>query len=97
MNMMYICAGQGQCGKPCSPECHYTSNFFHSRLYHEQVKPKAPISFILDKYGDWWEVNFDWDKNLPDAYRKKPEELISYTYDQVVQGEIAKRLGGSKT
>lgn len=95
--MMYICAGQGQCKKPCSPECHYTSNFFYSRLYHEQVKPKAPVSFILDKYGDWWEVNFDWDKNLPDAYRKKPEELISYTYDQVVQGEIAKRLGGSKT
>ena len=51
---------------------------------------------LLDKYGDWWEVNFDWDKNLPETLRKKPEELISYTYDQIIQGEIAKRLGEKK-
>lgn len=33
-------------------------------------------------------MNWDWDKNLPDAFRKKPEKIISKTYTDISQEEV---------
>lgn len=97
MSTYYICSRGKQCGcKSCNPNCYYTNNFFSSRLWVEQLKPTKPIPFIRDKHGNWWEVNFDWDKNLPESLRSKPEELISYSYDQIVQGEVYMKVKGAK-
>lgn len=90
--VFYICSRQGQCLKPCNENCLYTSDFFKSKLYHEQAKPSLPIDFLKDKRGDWWEVNWDWDNNLPKAHRSDPEELIHVPYDYLVQIEASRKL-----
>ena len=64
--MLYICARNNQCVKPCSNECYYTSDFFKSKLYHDEVKPKE-ITFVKDLLGDFWEINPDFDHNLPET------------------------------
>lgn len=83
--MVYICARNNQCAKPCCNECYYTSDFFKSKLCHDKIKPKDPITFIKDLRGDFWEINPDWDKNLPESLRATPLTLIHRSYDQIVQ------------
>lgn len=82
--MFYICARNNQCAKPCSNGCYYTTAFLKSKLYHDEVKPKE-ITFVKDLRGDFWEINHDFDHNLPVTMIATPLTLIHRSYDQIVQ------------
>lgn len=82
--MVYICARNNQCAKPCCNECYYTSDFFKSKLCHDEIKPKE-ITFVKDLRGDFWEINPDFDHNLPEPMIATPLTLIHKSYDQLVQ------------
>lgn len=78
---VYICARGGQCKRICNEYCLYTHDFFKSKLFHTAIKPVEPIKFIMDKKGEWYEIDFNWDKNLPEKLRATPERYCQHTYD----------------
>lgn len=82
--LLYNCARNNQCTKPCSNECYYTTVFLKSKLYHDEVKPKE-ITFVKDLRGDFWEINPDFNHNLPEQLRATPLTLIHRSYDQIVK------------
>ena len=82
--LLYICARNNQCTKPCSSECYYTTVFPKSKLYQDEIKPKE-ITFVKDLRGDFWEINPDFDHNLPEPMIATPVTLIHRSYDQIVQ------------
>ena len=84
--LLCICARNNQCTKPCSNECYYTTVFPKSKLYlyHDEIKPKE-ITFVKDLRGDFWEINPDFDHNLPETMIATPVTLIHRSYDQIVQ------------
>lgn len=86
----YICQRNGQCKHPCNENCLYTSQWKKSKLFHSDVKPEK-VKLIEDTDGNWWEVDMNWDKNLPVANRKKPEHIIDVPYEYITQIEL-KRL-----
>jgi hypothetical protein len=49
-----------------------------------EVKPDN-VDLIEDVNGNWWEIDWSWDKNLPDTMRKKPEHIIHVKYDYIAQ------------
>ena len=89
--LFYICQRNGQCVRPCNENCLYTSNFFKSKLYHDSVKRVDCIPFIADKNGNYWEVDTNWDKNLPKEQRKVPEEMVGYYYQTLHKWEMEKK------
>lgn len=91
----YICQRNGQCKKPCSENCLYTSEWKKSRLFHADVKPES-VELIQDVNGRWWEVDRNWDKNLPKSMRKKPERIINIPYEYITQIELRRLMTRSK-
>ena len=75
--MLYICARNNQCAKPCGNECYYTTDFLKSKLYHDEVKPKE-ITFVKDLRGDFWEIN-------PSLIAIPLTLLIHKSYDQLAK------------
>ena len=84
--MFYICARNNQCAEPCSNECYYTTVFLNSKLYHDENKPKE-ITFVKD-LGDFWEINPDFDHNIPISLIATPLTLIHKSYDQILKDEM---------
>lgn len=82
--MLYICARNNQCAKQCSNGCYYTTAFLKSKLYHDEVKPKE-ITFVKDLRGDFWEINPNFDHNLPVTMIATPLTLIHKSYDQLAK------------
>lgn len=82
--LLYICARNNQCAKPCANECYYTTDFLKSKLYHDEIKPKE-ITFVKDLRGDFWEINPDFDHNLPELLRATSLTLIHKSYDQLAK------------
>lgn len=91
----YICQRNNQCPKPCNEHCLYTHEFKKSRLFHNDVKPEV-VDLIKDKEGDWWEVDWDWDKNLPESLRAVPQEIIHVPYEYIGQIEITRMMFRNK-
>lgn len=87
----YICQRNNQCKKKCNENCLYTSNFQKSKLYHAGIKPVS-IKLIRDKRGDYWEVNENWDHNLPVADRAFPEEIIDVPYQYISEIELRRLM-----
>ncbi len=83
--MLYICDRNNQCKHQCYNYCYYTTCFQKSKLYNNKIKPKDLIIFVKDKRGDFWEINQDWDKNLPESLRATPLTLIYRSYDQLAK------------
>lgn len=94
--LFYICARNNQCARPCNEGCLYTGSFFKSKLYNQGLKPSKPISFIKAKDGSWWQVDFDWKYNLPESQRSSPEEIISYSYEQLESYEFQNAIRRAK-
>lgn len=91
----YICQRNGQCKKQCCEDCLYTSEWKKSRLFHTDVKPES-VELIQDVNGRWWEVDRNWDKNLPKSMRKKPERIINIPYEYITQIELRRLMLRSK-
>lgn len=87
----YICQRNNQCKKKCNDNCLYTSNFQKSKLYHAGIKPVS-IKLIKDKRGDYWEVDENWDHNLPVADRAFPEEIIDIPYQYISEIELRRLM-----
>lgn len=87
----YICQRNNQCKKKCNDNCLYTSNFQKSKLYHAGIKPVS-IKLIKDKRGDYWEVDENWDYNLPVAERAFPEKIIDIPYQYIAQIELRRLM-----
>lgn len=87
----YICQRNGQCKKPCNENCLYTNDFKKSKLFNMTVKPDN-VDLIKDVNGNWWEIDWSWDNNLPDSMRKKPEEIIHVKYDYIAQIYISRLM-----
>ena len=87
----YICQRNNQCKKKCNDNCLYTSNFQKSKLYHTGIKPVS-IKLIKDKRGDYWEVDENWDHNLPVADRAFPEEIIEIPYQYISEIELRRLM-----
>ena len=87
----YICQRNNQCKKKCNDNCLYTSNFEKSKLYHAGIKPVS-IKLIKDKRGDYWEVDENWDHNLPVAERAFPEKIIDIPYQYISEIELRRLM-----
>lgn len=87
----YICQRNNQCKKKCNDNCLYTSNFEKSKLYHAGIKPVS-VKLIKDKRGDYWEVDENWDHNLPVADRAFPEKIIDIPYQYIAQIELRRKI-----
>ena len=87
----YICQRNNQCKKKCNDNCLYTSNFQKSKLYHAGIKPVS-IKLIKDKRGDYWEVDENWDHNLPIADRAFPEKIIDIPYQYISEIELRRLM-----
>lgn len=87
----YICQRNNQCKKKCNDNCLYTSNFEKSKLYHAGIKPVS-VKLIKDKRGDYWEVDENWDHNLPVADRAFPEKIIDVSYQYIAQIELRRLM-----
>ena len=87
----YICQRNNQCKKKCNDNCLYTSNFQKSKLYHAGIKPVS-VKLIKDKRGDYWEVDENWDHNLPVAERAFPEEIIDIPYQYISEIELRRLM-----
>ena len=87
----YICQRNNQCKKKCNDNCLYTSNFQKSKLYHAGIKPVS-IKLIKDKRGDYWEVDENWDHNLPVAERAFPEKIIDIPYQYISEIELRRLM-----
>ena len=87
----YICQRNNQCKKKCNDNCLYTSNFQKSKLYHAGIKPVS-VKLIKDKRGDYWEVDENWDHNLPVADRAFPEEIIDIPYQYISEIELRRLM-----
>ena len=87
----YICQRNNQCKKKCNDNCLYTSNFEKSKLYHAGIKPVS-VKLIKDKRGNYWEVDENWDHNLPVADRAFPEEIIDIPYQYIAQIELRRLM-----
>lgn len=87
----YICQRNNQCKKPCHEDCLYTHDFKKSKLFYMDVKPEK-VKLIQDKQNNWYEVDFNWDKNLPVAYRKQPKKIIEVPYEYIAQIEVRRLL-----
>lgn len=87
----YICQRNNQCKKPCNENCLYTRDFKKSKFFYMDVKPEK-VTLIQDKQDNWYEVDFNWDKNLPVTYRKQPEKIIEVPYEYIAQIEIRRLL-----
>lgn len=87
----YICQRNNQCKKKCNKNCLYTSNFQKSKLYHAGIKPVS-IKLIKDKRGDYWEVDENWDYNLPVVDRAFPEEIIEIPYQYISEIELRRLM-----
>ena len=87
----YICQRNNQCKKKCNKNCLYTSNFQKSKLYHAGIKPVS-VKLIKDKRGDYWEVNENWDHNLPVVDRAFPEEIIEIPYQYISEIELRRLM-----
>ena len=83
--MIYICERKNWCERPCYDECYYTTCFMRSKLFNNKIKPKDSITFIKDKNGNFWEMDPNWDHNLPESMRATPLILIHRTYDQLAK------------
>lgn len=87
----YICQRNNQCKKKCNDNCLYTSDFQKSKLYNAGIKPVS-VKLIKDKNGDYWEVNENWDHNLPVADRAFPEEIIDVPYQYISEIELRRLM-----
>ena len=87
----YICQRNNQCKKKCNDNCLYTSNFQKSKLYHVGIKPVS-IKLIKDKRGNYWEIDENWDHNLPVADRAFPEEIIEIPYQYISEIELRRLM-----
>ena len=87
----YICQRNNQCKKKCNDNCLYTSNFEKSKLYHAGIKPVS-VKLIKDKRGDYWEVDENWDHNLPVVDRAFPEEIIDVPYQYISEIELRRLM-----
>lgn len=87
----YICQRNNQCKKKCNDNCLYTSNFEKSKLYHAGIKPIS-VKLIKDKRGDYWEVDENWDHNLPVVDRAFPEEIIDVPYQYISEIELRRLM-----
>lgn len=87
----YICQRNNQCKKKCNDNCLYTSNFEKSKLYHTGIKPLS-VRLIKDKRGDYWEVDENWDHNLPVVDRAFPEEIIDVPYQYISEIELRRLM-----
>lgn len=87
----YICQRNNQCKKKCNDNCLYTSNFEKSKLYHAGIKPLS-VRLIKDKRGDYWEVDENWDHNLPVVDRAFPEEIIDVPYQYISEIELRRLM-----
>lgn len=87
----YICQRNNQCKKKCNDNCLYTSNFKKSKLYHAGIKPVS-VKLIKDKRGDYWEVDENWDYNLPVADRAFPEKIIDVPYQYISEIELRRLM-----
>lgn len=95
--IFYICQRNGQCQTPCGEDCRYTSDFFKSKLYHDSVKRIDTIPFLVDKSDNLWEVDMDWEYNLPVMFRKQPEQLVGYKYETLNKWEMEKKWNSLAT
>lgn len=86
--MLYICDRNNQCINPCRNECYYTTCFMKSKLYNNKIKPKDLITFVKDLRGDFWEINHDFDHNLPETMIATPVTLVHKSYDQILKDEM---------
>lgn len=87
----YICQRNNQCKKKCNDNCLYTSNFEKSKLYNAGIKPVS-VKLIKDKNGNYWEVDENWDHNLPVAERAFPEEIIEIPYQYISEIELRRLM-----
>ena len=87
----YICQRNNQCKKKCNDNCLYTSNFEKSKLYYAGIKPVS-VKLIKDKNGNYWEVDENWDHNLPVAERAFPEKIIDIPYQYISEIELRRLM-----
>ena len=60
-------------------------------MYHDSVKRINTIPFLVDVSGNLWEVDMDWEYNLPVEQRKKPEQMVGYKYETLSKWEMEKK------